>query len=271
MIDRGRGLPFVLVPGIQGRWEWTSQAVDALAARARVLTFSLCDEPTSGFRCNPARGFENYLDQIEACLERAGLDDAIVVGVSFGGLIASEFAARRPARTRGLVLVSALPWDWTPDARVRFYLRAPRALTAVFCAGAPFRFYPELAAVFPTLGTQARFIASNSSNVLRAFPSPSRMARRVGWVETHRFADPQSIEAPTLVITGEAGLDRVVPVELTERCATGLRNVERAVLDRTGHLGIVTRSDTFADLAFAFANRVYQESAASTMPSEASR
>ena len=48
MIDRGSGTPVVLVPGIQGRWEWMRPAVDALAARCRVLTFSLCDEPTSG-------------------------------------------------------------------------------------------------------------------------------------------------------------------------------------------------------------------------------
>ena len=40
VIDRGAGTPLVLIPGIQGRWEWMAPAVDALAARTRVLTGS---------------------------------------------------------------------------------------------------------------------------------------------------------------------------------------------------------------------------------------
>ena len=78
MIDRGSGTPVVLMPGIQGRWEWMAPAVDALADRFRVVTFSLCDEPTSGFRFEPGRGIENYLQQVDEALDRAGLDAAIL-------------------------------------------------------------------------------------------------------------------------------------------------------------------------------------------------
>ena len=34
MTDRGAGPPLVLVPGIQGRWEWMAPAVDALAGKS---------------------------------------------------------------------------------------------------------------------------------------------------------------------------------------------------------------------------------------------
>ena len=74
--DRGiRHYPVVLMPGIQGRWEWMAPAVDALAERCRVITFSLCDEPTSGFAFDPARGIENYLAQVDEAFDRAGLDE----------------------------------------------------------------------------------------------------------------------------------------------------------------------------------------------------
>ena len=53
--------------------------------------------------------------------------------------------------------------------------------------------------------------------VVRAPTSPARMARRIAWAEAHRFADPRAVEAPALVVTGEPGLDRVVPVEVTRR------------------------------------------------------
>ena len=35
----------MLIPGIQGRWEYIGPAVDALASSFRVITFALCDEP----------------------------------------------------------------------------------------------------------------------------------------------------------------------------------------------------------------------------------
>jgi pimeloyl-ACP methyl ester carboxylesterase len=254
MIDRGRGTPLVLVPGIQGRWEWMAPAVDALAERGRVLAFSLCDEPTSGFGWRPEAGFRNFLDQVDAALDRAGVEQGVLVGVSFGGLIAAEYAARRPARVQGLVLASALPLDWAPDARARFYLRAPRLLSPLFCVGAPTRAYPEIAAAFPQFTARARFSLTHGRRVIRAFLSPSRMARRLRWMIEHRFAEASAITAPVLIVTGEPHLDRVVPTHVTARCAAGLRNVRHAVLPRTGHLGVVTRPEEFADLVMGFSD-----------------
>ena len=37
IVDVGSGPPVILVPGIQGRWEWMKPAVDALSARCRVV------------------------------------------------------------------------------------------------------------------------------------------------------------------------------------------------------------------------------------------
>ncbi len=96
MIDIGSGTPVVLIPGLQGRWEWMRPAVDAMAKRNRVLSFSLCDERSSPFPCEPERGFENYIDQTLAAMDRAGIEKATIAGVSYGGLIASEFAAQAP-------------------------------------------------------------------------------------------------------------------------------------------------------------------------------
>ena len=77
MIDRGSGVPVVLIPGVQGRWEWMAPTVDALAKRCRVLTFSLCDEPTSGAAVDERAGFDAYLQQIEEALDRANVQRAI--------------------------------------------------------------------------------------------------------------------------------------------------------------------------------------------------
>lgn len=254
MIDRGSGIPVVLVPGIQGRWEWMAPTVDALAARCRVLAFSLCDEPSSEFSWDPERGFDNYIAQLEQALDRASLRRAIIIGVSYGGLIAAEFAARRPERVSHLVLASALPPDWTPDRRARFYMRAPMLLSPLFFAGSPGRILPEIRRAFPAPAARRRFLVAHGVRVLRAFLSPARMARRVKWLEEHDFESPVSIQAPTLVVTGEATLDRVVPTSATLRYVSSLRTAHHAVLSDTGHLGVVTKPDAFADLVTRFAD-----------------
>ncbi|MGH9386061.1 MAG: alpha/beta fold hydrolase [Vicinamibacterales bacterium] len=254
MIDLGSGTPIVLIPGIQGRWEWVRPAVDALARRQRVLAFSLCDERTSGFACEPSQGFENYVTQVSQAMDRAGLRSAVVAGISYGGLIASEYAARYPDRVSRLVLVSALPLGWTPDARVRLYLKAPRLFSPLFVLSAPGRLRAEFAAALPGMVKRVRAKARHAMRVVRAPMSPRLMARRVRWAEQHRFADPGSVKAPALVVTGEPELDRIVPVEATRWYLDQLRSAEHVVIEHTGHLGIVTRPDAFADALERFVN-----------------
>jgi pimeloyl-ACP methyl ester carboxylesterase len=256
MIDRGSGPPVVLLPGIQGRWEWMTPAIDALAERCRVVTFSLCDEPTSGFRYDPDRGIENYFSQIEEALDRAQLTDAVVIGVSYSGPIAAEFATRYPDRVRGVVLASALPADWALNPRARFYLRAPRLLSPLFLLDSPMRVLPEIRASLPGLSSRVRFAAGQVRRVFRAFLSPSRMATRLRWNEAYAFADPGIIAKPVLVITGEDGLDRVVSPELTRRYLASLPDARHAVLQRTGHIGLLTRPTEFAELVRRFADEI---------------
>lgn len=231
-------------------------AVDALAEHCRVVTFSLCDEPSSDFSCNVNRGLDNYVDQIDEALTRAGLEDALVIGVSYGGPLAAEFAARHPERVRGLVLVSALPFGWQPDRRARFYMRAPRLLSPLFCLASPRRMAPELRSAFPALGRRLRFSAGSGLRVVRAFMSPTRMARRIQWIDGYEFTDPRRITAPVLIITGEDGLDRVVPPSLTRRYLDELPSARATILSGTGHLGYLTKPHRFAEIVNDFANEI---------------
>jgi pimeloyl-ACP methyl ester carboxylesterase len=256
VIERGTGTPVVIIPGIQGRWEWMAPAVEALSERFRVVTFSLCDEPSSGFDSDPERGVENYLSQIERVFERADLADAVVVGVSFSGPVAAEFTTRHPERVRGLILVSALPTDWKPDARARFYLRAPLLLSPIFLIDAPTRSYREIRAALPRISERLRFSADQLVRVTRYFLSPSRMAARINWFSAFSFSDPSRIARPVMIITGEPHLDRVVPPHLTERYAAAIPHARRAVIPRTGHLGLITKPRAFVEAVAQFVNEI---------------
>jgi 3-oxoadipate enol-lactonase len=251
IVDRGSGVPVVLIPGIQGRWEWMAPAVEALAARCRVITFSLADEPSAQW---PARGagFDAYVEQVTQTLDARGLERAVVCGVSYGGLIAAAFAGRCPNRVASLALVSAIPPSWRPDARARFFMRRPRLLLPLFLLGS-LRLYPEFAAAsrgwWAALGPAMR----QGARSLAHFPAPDRMARRAaiaGQADTSGLA---SVQVPVLVVTGTPGLDRVVPTQMTMEYTRIWPHATAVTLERTGHLGLVTRPDAFADVIVGFA------------------
>ena len=259
IIERGHGVPVIVIPGIQGRWEWMIPAIDALAKYCRVITFSLCDEPSSGFAVDAAHGIDNYMRQLDAVFDRSGLESAVLIGVSFAGPIAMEYSVRHPERVNGLMLVSALPPDWTPDARARFYMRAPLLFSPFFFVDAPIRSSPELRAAFPRLGERLRFGLQQTRRLLLYFLSPTRMTTRLQWLGRFQFSDPATFQKPVLVVTGEPGLDRVVRPELTSRYLRALPQARHEVLPGTGHLGTVTKPQEFASIVHRFLNELFAD------------
>lgn len=252
IIQRGQGPPIVLVPGIQGRCEWQLPTVPALATLGRTVTFSLCDEPGSGFAWTEAAGFENYLTQLDDVLRQAQVERPLLVGVSYGGLIAAEYAARTPQGIAGLVLASAPPPHWTLPARVQRYVRAPRLMTPAFLLGAPARLYPELRATFPATRDLLRFAVSHGLRVATAPASPLRMVRRLRWMREARFSTTRPIPVPALIVAGEPALEKVVPPQDTLRYLEWIPHARVATLARTGHSGTVSKADAFAALIADF-------------------
>jgi pimeloyl-ACP methyl ester carboxylesterase len=255
IVDLGSGPPLVLIPGIQGRWEWMRPAVDALCRRCRVVTFSLADEPTCGSAFDRADGFDAYVEQVRQVLDARGISRAAICGVSYGGLIAVRFAQRYPERVAGLILASAIPPRWRPDGRVRFYLRAPWLLSPLFFVGS-LRMFPEIAAANEGYAAGAWPAVRHAVNVLAHMFSPGRMARRVHMLEPLDLADGlERVYVPTLVMTGEPDLDRVVPVALTKEYLRIWPHAEYVMLERTGHLGLITRPPRFAEIVAGFLER----------------
>src|SRR6266446_1586022 len=106
IVQQGTGEPLVLIPGIQGKWEYLGPAVDALSRSFRVITFPLSGEPASGLPFEGSRGLEGCVEQVTGILDTLNIERATICGVSFGGLIALRFAAAQPDRARALILAS---------------------------------------------------------------------------------------------------------------------------------------------------------------------
>ena len=232
----------MLIPGLQGRWEYLRPAVDALASSFRVLTFSL-----------DADDFDGYAAQVDRVLTEKGIDRATICGVSFGGLVAVRFAARYPARCAALVLASTPRPMLRLRRRHQMYLRAPWIFGPIFLAESPLRLRPEICAAIPDARARRRFTMLGLRTLLSAPLSLSRMAARANLIGSIDLGpDCERIAAPTLIVTGERGLDHVVPVDGSSEYTRRIQHARAAVLERTGHLGTITRPDAFAAIVREF-------------------
>ncbi len=235
MIEHGHGPALVVIPGLPGPWKFVAPAVHALSSRFHVLAMSL------------GKGdLDSEAGRVQAALDERHIDRAVICGISFGGLIAARFAASRPERTSALVLVSTPG----PGARLRphhrVYARFPRLLGPLFMVETPLRLWRELhwSQVTALLTSRISFVA---------------MARRALLIESADVADDcRRIQAPTLVVTGDAKYDHVVPVESTLGFLTAIPGSTHVTLEGTGHLGSVTRADRFARIVTEFIARVFQ-------------
>ena len=96
---------------------WNAQ-VPALEAHARVITYDLlghggCRKPEGDITLH------DYVEQLRELMDTEGLDKAVLVGFSFGGLTLQLFATTYPERVEKLVIMGAV------------YRRTPEQIAAV--------------------------------------------------------------------------------------------------------------------------------------------
>ncbi|MDA2813563.1 alpha/beta hydrolase [Nocardiopsis sp. RSe5-2] len=122
----GAGIPVLYLNGqfaTQGYWRRT---IAELGTGWRHITF---DERARGKKSGLSAdySFEAAVRDVDAVLEARGVDKALVVGWSYGAVVAAHWAKRNPDRALGAVLVDgAFPYDWMDEAmeaRIRTLFR----------------------------------------------------------------------------------------------------------------------------------------------------
>jgi pimeloyl-ACP methyl ester carboxylesterase len=128
-IERGEGEPIVLIHGngtmIQ---DFTvSGLVDRLASRYRVIVF---DRPGYGYSSRPRRLWtpRAHAKLFQRALKQLGVEQAVVLGHSWGTLVAVALALECPPLVRSLVLASGY---YYPTLRADTFLFSPPAVPVI--------------------------------------------------------------------------------------------------------------------------------------------
>jgi pimeloyl-ACP methyl ester carboxylesterase len=245
---RGAGSPVVLIHGglVDSRL-WDDQ-VAVLARRHRVIRYDLRGFGRSDFPEGPF----SHVEDLEALLGHLGAGRVALVGVSLGGMIATDFALEHPDRVSALVLVgSALRGFETPpneelaaiyraaenDGRERaidLWLRSP-----LFAGGRDVPHFAER--VRAMLGDNFRSWG------------PTERPIEVRWPRTPTADRLSEIGVPTLVVAGD--LDVPAILTIADALARGIAGAEKRILPGRSHHPNLEDPRTFNDLLLEFLRR----------------
>ena len=213
----GAGAPLLLLAGLGSRARLWGELPRLLSDRFTVLAPD--NRGVGGSRGGAPFTLEGAADDAALVLADAGFRAAGVVGVSMGGLIACEMAARHPGAVERLVAASCAA-RLTPSHRrvMRFFEIAftrlgPAEASEVFMA---FAFGSAFADKFPGFVDQAAKLWT-----LDPEDRPGALAQlehlKRGWDLRPRLG---AVACPTLVLAGE--IDPIVPAAATRELAAAI-------------------------------------------------
>jgi proline iminopeptidase len=227
------------------------------------------DQRGSGHSERPASrdyALTTLVDDVEGLRRALGVEQVALIGHSFGGVLALEYAARYPERVSRLVLAStpaSLPTACA--ARKARLLEQHTELRAkadsLVRAGSgdcevEFRLLrgPDREAfgatmMFPDSILRRRQDSIDASSGLRNTGEVSASLIRNGLL-SYRFTAPDRLTMPVLVIAG--GLDYSVGIPAQRMLAESVRTATFVRYDRAGHFVYLDEPDRFSRDVIAF-------------------
>ncbi len=242
----GNGEPvFILLHGFGASTFSWREVIDPLSNTGTVIAY---DRPAFGLTERPMEweGDNPYTQQsnlaiLSGLMDAFEIQQAVLVGNSAGGTLATAFALEYPERVQALIQVDAAIYQTMPDSLVlRWLLQTPqmghlgplvsRRLAAsqgdAFLQSAWYD--PSRLEADPQIITGYRkpLMADNWDRALWEFTQASNapnLAEKLG-----------QITVPTLVISGDS--DQIVPVENSRQLAKDIPGAQWVVLENCGHL-----------------------------------
>jgi pimeloyl-ACP methyl ester carboxylesterase len=226
----GNGPALVLLHGFtQDSRVWRSQ-LESLSTEFTVIAW---DAPGAGESSDPPDSFRigDWAESLAGILNHAGIQQAHMVGLSWGGLLAQEFYSRQSERVLSLVLADTYAgWKGSlpeplPEERLSACLRDSSLLPAEFVS----LYLPAMLSrsVSPEVRKELAGIMSDFH------PAGFRlMATALAQADTRELL-PQ-IHVPTLLIWGDR--DERVPIAVADQFLNAVPGANFAVIRGAGHV-----------------------------------
>jgi len=247
--EQGEGAPLVLIPGFgNGLWIWFKQ-IPALAQHFRTITFDPRGISRSEAKDEPI-SIRMIADDVAALLQALGIESAHILGASFGGFVAQEFALAYPQMLRRLILCCT---SYGGPGHVPPPLTTLQAIASTKGLNTQQRVRENLLLAF-----SPGYLDANAEEVERVIelrernPVPEhaylhQLQAAIGFNAEARVSE---IYAPTLIITGDE--DIIVPFDNSRNLAARIPDARLSIIEGGSHTFFIERADEFNRAVFEF-------------------
>lgn len=235
-VDRGVGVPVLLVHGFPlDHTMWAAQ-VDALAERCRVIAPDLRGfgrTPLGAVDATAGITMEQYADELVELLDALEVREPVVlVGFSMGGYVAAQFVRKHSGRLRALVLSDTRADADTEDGRAGRLKMAEHVgewgAARVAELMGPKLFAPRSLQAFPGAVRAVRTVVEQTA------PASIAAAQRGMAARPDVTGLLPAFDVPTLVLVGEQ--DAISTPSEMESIAVAIPGAQFVVIPEAGHM-----------------------------------
>jgi haloalkane dehalogenase len=269
--DQGSGPPFVFLHGNPTSSFLWRNVLGRIGEPARCLAPDLIGMGRSG-KPDIAYRFDDHVRYLDAWFDALALDDVVLVGIDWGGVLAFDWAARHPQRTRAVAfmetIVRPMTWsDFPGEARPRLEaLRTPgvgeakvldenflieQALRATASSGLSDDDLAVYGAPYPDRDSRRPLLEWP-----RAWPIDGQPADVAARMEAYGHWLATSDDIPKLLLTFEGPpTTLVIGPEMTAWCADNIAHLDIEDCGPAGHLAPEDQPAAIADAIARWAGR----------------
>lgn len=251
--DQGIGLPVLFLHAFPlNRGMWASNMVTLLAEER----YRLASLDWRGFgESDPPSGIatmELFADDVAWLMDRLGMQEAVLCGLSMGGYVVFAFMRKYPQRVKALILADTRPGADTEEARANrenvARLAESEGTEAIANLQVPRLLGEYTRREHPEVEARVRQMINTATP--EGIAAASRgMAQRVD--STDLLA---TISCPTLVLVGEQ--DVVTPPNVAQDYASKIAYAQFVTLPKAGHLSNMEQPEAFVQAVSGFLRNV---------------
>jgi len=238
----GAGAPLVLIPGFgTGLWIWFKQ-VPVFAERFRTIIFDPRGVARSEQRDEPVT-IRTIADDVAALLDELGIARAHILGASFGGFVAQEFALAYPDETLSLVLCCT---SFGGPRHVPPSIETLQALASTKGLNTEERVRDNLLLAFSKQFVDEhpeeieQVTKLRAANFVPEHVYLHQLQAAMAFNTENRIAN---IKAPTLVLAGDA--DTIVPPQNSRNLAALIPNARLQIIEGGSHTFFIEQAEAF--------------------------
>lgn len=249
----GEGKPLVLLNGIMMSSLSWRVFIPALSAHNQLILVDFLDQGQSDKLNGETYTQDLQVELLVALLKELNLKEVSVVGISYGGEVALQWAVKYPQMISRLVLFNTCAYTspWLSDIGKAWNLAAKSGDGASY-------YYTTIPMIYSPHYYEKRleWMKNREKVLFPVFSNPvftEAMVRLTNSAETHDVRSKLgTIKLPTLIVSSDQ--DYITPMNEQKYLHQQIPNSHYVILPETGHASMYERPLLFTSLILGFVN-----------------